>query len=174
MAHISGTAGGHAWLVAIVLAAGSGAVVAQQRAAQPTAPELLDAAREVRALRTELRQAVTDIVAAQVVVGRLQLIDRRMNFLAGQLAEVRRELGTLQGGRDPQLKALKHADDGIASGATGFDLVIAQARSELAEIDRAEMVLRAREAQLNGQMTSEEQRWLALEARLAKLEAVSR
>ncbi len=174
MALMSHRARAHTWLLAIVLAVCGVALVAQQRSVQPAPAEPLDAAREVRALRTELRQAAADIVAAQAVVGRMQLVDGRRNFLAGQLAEARREIGELQGRRDPHLKALKHADDGIASGATGFDHAIAQARSELAEIDAAERVLRARESQLNGQMTSEEQRWVALEARLAKLEAAGR
>jgi hypothetical protein len=108
---------------------------------------------------------------AQAEVGRLQLIDRRMSFLAGQLADVRRELLLQPSKREQPLKSLKNAEEATAAGMVGFDQAIARARSDLAEIERAERVLRAREAQFEGQMRSEEQRWVVLSARLDQLEA---
>jgi hypothetical protein len=171
MALDSGKVRVHGWLVAMVLAACGAAVVAEQRAVPPpTTAESLETAREVRALRGELQRVGSDIVAAHAVVGRLQLIDRRMSFLAGQLADVRRELALQQSRREQPLKALDHAEAGIASGATGFDQVIAQARSDLAAIEQVEGALRARAAQFQSQMKSEEQRWAALSARLDQLD----
>ena len=111
MAFTSGKVRVRAWLLTIALAACSVAVLAQQRAVSPapttTTTEHLDAAREVRALREELQRAASAIVAAHVVVGRLQLIDRRMSFMAGQLADVRRELVLQQSKREKPLRGLK-------------------------------------------------------------------
>src|SRR5687768_12064465 len=138
MALTAGKVRVHAWLVTMVLVVCGVAVLAQHKAVPPpTTTESLEAAREVRALRAELQRVGSDIVAAHAVVGRLQLIDRRMGFLAGQLADVRRELLLQQDKRERPLTSLKHAEDGMAAGATGFDQAIAQARSELGEIGRA-------------------------------------
>jgi hypothetical protein len=178
MALTSGKVRVRAWLLTIAVAVCSVAVLAQQKAvpAPTTATEHLDAAREVRALREELQRAASAIVAAHVVVGRLQLIDRRMSFMAGQIADVRRDLVLQQSQRERPLKGLKNVEEAVAAGAsaTGFAEGVAQARAELAAIDRAENVLRAREAQLDDQMKSEERQWLALEARLGQLEAAPR
>ena len=162
------------WVLATVVAAFSAGIVAQQRPPQAAPEEHLDAAREVRALRGELQQAVKAIVSAQTVVGRLQLIDRRMSFLAAQLADVRRELALQEARRETPRQALKRAEEGIAEGLEGFDQVVAQARAEMAEVDQAEKLLRVREAQFTNQMKAEEQKWVTLDARLNELETPRR
>jgi hypothetical protein len=173
IAHVLGV-GARGWLLMMVLAASGVALLAHQGVEQATTAEHLDAAREVRALRAEVQQAVRDIMAAQTTVGRLQLIDRRMSFLAAQLGSVRGELAALEVRRQKPLAALKRAEGGIADGLQGFDDVLAQARADLAEVDDAERQLRAREAQFVSQMKSEEQRWITLDAHLGQLEAAPR
>jgi hypothetical protein len=145
-------------------------LTAQQGLATSSVGPGQDAAAEVRLLRTELQEAAASIVSAQVLVGRLQLIDRRMSFVAAQLTETRRTISDYEAKRERPLAALKRADDGAAEGLTGFEYAVSLAKAELAEIDEAVRTLRAREAQLTRTMSSEEQRWVAAEARLEQLE----
>jgi chromosome segregation ATPase len=153
-----------------ILASVGGTGAAQRVLPTKPGPDDFDAAAEMKMIRAEIREAGRTMVAAQIVVGRLQLLDRRMSYLGAQLADVRRERALNDSRRERPGLALKRAEEGMAAGLTGFDAAMAEARAELARIDESERSLRARESQLTSQMSTLELRWSALEARLEQLE----
>jgi hypothetical protein len=91
-------------LVAIVASVG-GTGAAQRVLPSKPGPDDFDAAAEMKSIRAEIREAGRTMVAAQVVVGRLLLIDRRMSYLASELADVRRERALNDPTREASLRA---------------------------------------------------------------------
>jgi chromosome segregation ATPase len=72
------------------------------------------------------------------------------------------------------LDSLKRADEGIAGGLQGFDGAIAEARAELARIDRESQTISESERRLLDQLNAEQQRWTELNRLLEELERSAR
>ena len=151
-----------------LLAAGVVVAHSAQQSSRASSPDEIVA--ELRALRADVRETGAATIRAQLLVGRLQLQEGRINNVAWQLAEVRRLLADHEAKKAKPLASLKRAEDGIAKGVTGFDLAIATARAELARIEQEEQPLRAQEAQLARQLNAEQQRWTEFNSQLDQLE----
>jgi chromosome segregation ATPase len=129
-----------------------------------------DAGAEIRALRVELHEATALIVRAQVVVGQLEMVKRRINLLQAQVVAVRRDLAADTARKEKPAAALRSAEANVAAGLLGAEDAVSQLRVEVASIEQRERSLRAQEAELAIQLGAEEQRWFALSARLEELD----
>ncbi len=127
---------------------------------------------EVRGLRAEVNQAASASVRAQLLVARLQLQEQRINVLAGQLAETRRRITTLESGQTQAASQLKDLEDY----SRNVNLVpeqqkdIEMMKAQLAQTQREEQQLRMQETELSNQLTAEQGRWIDFNARLDELE----
>jgi hypothetical protein len=130
---------------------------------------------EIRGLRADLNQALGANIRAQLLVGRLQLQEQRINVLSGQLAEVRRGLVGVEAGQvrpATQLQGLEEAlrAGSLPPGAGDVKPMIAQLKTQLAQAQREEQRLRAQEAELAAQVDAESSRWSFFNERLDEIE----
>jgi chromosome segregation ATPase len=131
---------------------------------------------EVRGLRADLQQAAKISVRAQLLVGRLQLQEHRINAVAAQVAEVRHLIGIKESGRIPVTEHLKRLDTELRSGnisaehQRAMENEIAMLKAQLAQMQREEQQLRSQEIELSSQLTTEQGRWQDFNSRLDELE----
>jgi hypothetical protein len=129
---------------------------------------------EVRGLRAAMEQMASGSTQAQLLVGRLQLQEgringmiRRLDTVHDSLAAAKREYDQIQGA----LKMLGQNHNG-PPGAPQEDKdslfagLTSQVAAAKANVDR----LNAEEIQLTGDIATEQQRWLAINQRLDDLE----
>lgn len=128
---------------------------------------------EVKGLRAAMEQMASGSAQAQLLVGRLQLQEGRITAMIRRLDTVRDNLVTarsqhnqiagsvrmLEGGDEDSGIPKKERDDMLA----GLKAQVAGAK---ANVDR----LSAEEAQLTGDIASEQARWIAINQRLDELE----
>jgi len=165
--HTLGTAA-----LAIVIA---GTVFALRGSAQAGSPDVLPALlQEVKGLRAAMEQMATSNAHAQLLVGRLQLQENRMNGMIRRLdtvrdslATARREYNQIQGslqmlGKDdePGRGIPEHDKEGVLAGLKS------QVGAAKANVER----LAAEEAQLTSDLTAEQGRWIDINQRLDELE----
>jgi hypothetical protein len=131
---------------------------------------------EVRGLRAEVNQAASASIRAQLIVARLQLQEQRINVVAGQLAEVRRLITTLESGQIPLTAELKRIDDSARTGNVPpeeqkrLEMNLGTLKAQLAQMQRQERQLRLQETELSSQLTSEQGRWIDFNSRLDDIE----
>jgi chromosome segregation ATPase len=151
-------------LAGLVTGGVSVAVSGQSRSGAPPAGDELLA--EIRGLRADLAQAMSANIRAQLLVGRLQLQEQRMNALTAQIAQVRRSIGDLDSERDDksaQIARLQEALDGgqlPAQQQKEVRSMIALLKQELSRPDGQQEQLRGQESLLSGQLVAEEGRWI--------------
>ena len=156
-----------------VVAVGSWFAPARAQAARTddVLPALLT---EVRGLRAAMEQMASNGSQAQLLVGRLQLQEGRVNGMIRRLDTVRDTLATARREYDQIQGALKMLgqDRGGPPGAPQEDKesllsgLTAQVAAAKANVDR----LTAEELQLTADITTEQQRWIAINQRLDDLE----
>jgi hypothetical protein len=166
-------------VAAAVIVIGAGALGRVSGQAQPAAavpgdvlPALL---AEVKGLRAAIEQMSSAGPRVQLVVGRLQLQETRMNgmirrldLVRDTLASARRELEgfksaqtMMEGGGEPQQPREPKEDFGPILGGMKQQAAAAQAN-----VDR----LAAEEMQLTQDLTAEQARWIDINQRLDELE----
>jgi hypothetical protein len=167
-------------IVGAVLATGiavavSGAVLAQSAASSlpPARDELL---AEIRALRADLAQAMSANIRAQLLVGRLQLQEQRMTALGAQLAGVQQALDAAERERVDQADRLADLQNALSAGQLPADeeqairQETARMKTDLSRVDAQLQGLRTDAADLSGQLTAEQGRWIEFNNRLDDIE----
>jgi hypothetical protein len=153
--------------LAVVVAAGIVAAQTTPASRTTSSPDQLVA--EVRELRAEIQQAAANSLRAQIVMGRLQLEEQRINLITAQLTETRRAIFTHDLNLAKPMEAVKNAEHLLAIGNRN-EAALADARAQLAMMQQEAERLRAEEARLLNQLTTEQQRWTEFSARLDALE----
>ena len=157
-----------ATLLAMLIAAAVVAAHSATQSSRASSPDEL--VGEVRALRADVQESAAATIRAQLLVGRLQLQEGRINNVAWQLADVRRLLEGREAQKAKPLGSRKSIEERMAAGVTGFDQAIRDVNSELARIEAEEQPLRNQETQLASQLKAEQQRWMEFSSRLDELE----
>jgi chromosome segregation ATPase len=144
------------------------------QAQQPSGPDVLPALlQEVKGLRAAMEQMATANAHAQLLVGRLQLQENRMNSMIRRLDTVRDErakaqatydqivgaMKTLAADRSPNDPPQEERDDALGQFRRQID-------SAKAAVDR----WASEETQLTGDLTAEQSRWIDINQRLDELE----
>jgi len=156
----------------IVIASGAFAVRGFAQAQQPSSADVLPALlQEVRGLRAAMEQMASSSAHAQLLIGRLQLQEGRMNSMIRRLETVRDNLATAERVYD-QLHGSLQMMEGEKSPAEiqaiekeipGLKLQVDAAK---ANVNR----LRTEESQLTSDLTAEQTRWMDINQRLDELE----
>jgi hypothetical protein len=164
-----------ALLAGILLVVGVGSWLAPVRAQATRSDDVLPALlQEVRGLRAAMEQMAAGSTQAQLLVGRLQLQEGRINGMIRRLdtvhdsqATARREYDQIQGAlkmlnqdRDGQPGVPQEDKNSLFAGLT------AQVAAAKMNVDR----LNAEELQLTSDIAVEQQRWTAISQRLDDLE----
>jgi chromosome segregation ATPase len=160
--------------VLVVCAIAAFAMRGSAQAQQPSGTDVLPALlQEVHGLRAAMEQMATSNAHAQLLVGRLQLQESRMNGMIRRLDTVRDDLAKAEREYAQISGALKMLEgDSSPSDVPDKDRNTAvaglkqQAQYAKAEVDR----LRAEEAQLTSDLTAEQARWVDINQRLDELE----
>jgi chromosome segregation ATPase len=141
----------------------------QSSSTPPRSASLDDVVTEVRALREDLRQANQASFRAQLLVGRLQVEEQRINGLARQLAETEEQIRALDGAKNPMVtQMLKQFQSEPAE--PGQADMFAGIRAQLDKIENGDPVLKERQASLSRTLAEEQARWVAFNAQLEALE----
>ena len=162
-------------VVAVLVIAGGalamrGSAQAQQPSGQDVLPALL---QEVKGLRAAMEQMATSNAHAQLLVGRLQLQESRMNAMIRRLDTVRDERAKAQTDYEHITGALKmlegprSADDPPQEER---DAMLGQFRHQIDSAKAAVDRWAAEEAQLTSDLTGEQARWVDINQRLDELE----
>jgi chromosome segregation ATPase len=158
----------------IVIAAGAFGARGSAQAQQPSGPDVLPALlQEVKGLRAAMEQMASSNAHAQLLVGRLQLQESRMNSMIRRLDTVRDEHAKAQATYDHIKGSLQmlegdHSPNDMPQGDKDSVLngLKHEAESAKAAVDR----WAAEENQLTGDLTSEQGRWIDINQRLDELE----
>jgi hypothetical protein len=162
------------WFAPARAQAPAAAAGVERRAGAPADDVLPALLTEVRGLRAAMEQMASGSTQAQVLIGRLQLQEgritsmvRRVDAVRDSLVTARREYDQIQGA----LKMLGQDHEGAADVPQEdknslFAGLTAQVAAAKANVDR----LTAEEMQLTADITAEQQRWIAINARLDELE----
>jgi len=159
-------------LVAASAWAGRTAVRAQQTS--PAGMDVLTALlQEVKGLRAAMEQMATSNAHAQLLVGRLQLQESRMNSMIRRLDTVRDEHAKAQTAYDHIKGSLQmlegdHAPNDMPAGDK--DNVLAGLKHEMESAKAGVDRWAAEEAQLTSDLTAEQARWIDINQRLDDLE----
>ena len=136
---------------------------------------MADVLAELRALRSELRQASEAGIKAQLLVGRLQLQEDRIGGLSKQLAETQQQLSDNDKARGP-LKAQVDLIDGNLGKSSSTERdegeqVLAPLKGILQQIEKRDQELRAKESYLTNLIAEEQSRWTSFNSMLDQLAA---
>ena len=159
-------------LSAILVVGISDGAAGQQRTAPTAAPATMDEVLdELRALRTELREASATSLRAQLLVARLQLQEQRINTVWRQLSEVEGQLAANEKGRaaPEQIFKLMGLEPG-AEPSKEMAPIIEMFKNQMAASEKTDSDLKSRQAELMQLMTQEQSRWTAFNAQLEALE----
>ncbi len=156
--------------VAIVLAGSAFAARGSAQAQTDILPGLL---QEVKGLRAAMEQMATSNAHAQLLVGRLQLQENRMNGMIRRLDTVRDEHAKAQAAYDQirgSIKALEGDRSPNDPPQEERDQILAQFRRQIESAKAAADRWAAEETQLTGDLTAEQARWIDINQRLDELE----
>ena len=161
-------------LVAIVITGSVLAVHGHAQAQQPAGTDVLPALlQEVHGLRAAMEQMATSNAHAQLLVGRLQLQESRMNSMIRRLDTVRDEHAKAQAAYEQirsTMKALQDDQSARVPPQENRDDVLAMFKTQIetakAGVDR----WAAEETQLTADLTAEQGRWIDINQRLDELE----
>jgi hypothetical protein len=131
-----------------------------------------DLLAELRAIRAELQQTSGASIRAQLLVGRLQLQEQRINSILQQLNTNRNQLNELERTRAllaPQVKMFEEAARNQGAPVEG-DASANPLKTLLDEQRKREKELRAEEAALSAQLAAEQARWVEFSDRLDQIE----
>jgi hypothetical protein len=130
---------------------------------------------EIRGLRADLNQALGTNIRAQLLVGRLQLQEQRINVISRQLAEVRRQLAAVETGQVMPTTEVKRLEDALGGPLAietqrGLEANLSRIKAQLMQAQREEQRLRLQEMELAGQLGAELGRWSFFNDRLDEIE----
>ncbi len=165
----------HTLGVTVMALLGGGAFVAHGSAQQPSGTDVLPALlQEVHGLRAAMEQMATSNAHAQLLVGRLQLQESRMNSMIRRLDTVRDEHAKAQSAYDQikgSLQMLDRADDASSDmPRADRENVLGGLKHELDSAKAAVDRWTAEESQLTSDLTAEQSRWIDINQRLDDLE----
>jgi hypothetical protein len=158
----------------VVLACGAFAARGSAQAQQPAGTDVLPALlQEVKGLRAAMEQMATSNAHAQLLVGRLQLQESRMNSMIRRLDTVRDERAKAQATYDQISDSLKMLDAGqMPNGMPEGDRehLLGGLKQEVASAKSAVDRWTTEETQLTNDLTAEQARWIEINQRLDELE----
>jgi hypothetical protein len=158
----------------VVFACGAFAVRGSAQAQQPSGQDVLPALlQEVKGLRAAMEQMATSNAHAQLLVGRLQLQEGRMNGMIRRLDTVRDDLAKADGEYAQITGALKTLQGDSSPSEIpekDRDTAVGGLRQEVQRVKANVERLRAEEAQLTSDLTAEQARWVDINQRLDELE----
>jgi hypothetical protein len=158
----------------IVCVVASFAVHGYAQAQTPVGTDVLPALlQEVKGLRAAMEQMASSNAQAQLLVGRLQLQESRMNSMIRRLDTVRDERAKAQATYDQITGSLKMLEGGqtpndIPEGDR--DHVLEGLKQEVASAKSAVDRWTTEETQLTSDLTAEQARWVDINQRLDELE----
>jgi chromosome segregation ATPase len=164
-------------LTAIVAAMAIGSahtVAAPSQAAQPADP-LTALLAEVHALRIAMEQAATVAPRLQLTLARLNIQEQRIGQLLAQLDQVRRELSAASLESQKLSEQLPELEKSIQTATDdkvrkSYEYEQAEIKRKLGAQSRLEEQLRGRENEAAQALSTEQSRWVDLNARLDDLE----
>ena len=151
----------------------AGAVGAQSARPAATLDDLL---AETRALRTDVRDAVTAAIRAQVLATRLSLQEQRIRTAAAQIDEARRTLAATASERSARVAHLAELQDQRRAGTLpaaqigGLDEMLVRLKEDVERWTSDEQALRDGEQELRRTLSTEENLWRDFSSRLEELE----
>jgi len=158
----------------VVGAIGAFAIRGSAQGQQPSGPDILPSLlQEVRGLRAAMEQMATSNAHAQLLVGRLQLQESRMNSMIRRLDTVRDERAKAQTAYDQikgslQMLEGEHEPNEMPQGDK--DHVLAGLKHEVESAKAAVDRWTGEETQLTSDLTAEQARWVDINQRLDELE----
>lgn len=161
-------------IVAVVALASVRTVAAAPQVAQ--VPEPLTALlAEVHALRIAMEQSATVAPRVQLTLARLNIEEQRIAQLAAQLDQVRRELSGASLESQKLSDQLAEMEKGIQTATDdktrkSYEYEHADVKRKLGAQSRLEEQLRGRENDAAQALSTEQSRWIDLNARLDELE----
>ena len=158
-----------------VLASGAFAVRSAAHTPQPSGTDVLPALlQEVKGLRAAMEQMATSNAHAQLLVGRLQLQESRMNSMIRRLDTVRDEHAKAQAAYDQIRGSIKmlESSDGSPNPPPPEerDQILAQFKRQIDSAKDAVDRWAAEETQLTSDLSAERARWIDINQRLDELE----
>jgi chromosome segregation ATPase len=159
---------------ALAIACGGFAVRGSAHAQQPSGSDVLPALlQEVKGLRAAMEQMATSNAHAQLLVGRLQLQEGRMNAMIRRLDTVRDEHAKAQSAYEhirDSIKMLEGDRSPNGSPQEERDQVLTQFRRQIDSAKAAVDRWAAEETQLTSDLSAEQARWVEINQRLDELE----
>jgi hypothetical protein len=129
---------------------------------------------ELRGLRAEVNQAANANIRAQLLVGRLQLQEQRIDTVARQLGAVQDQLSIAIRETEAVATELKGNESAIGRVSPEkreeVEGEIRYLTTNLQQRQRREQQLRVQESELSGQLAAEQNRWMDFNSRLDELE----
>jgi chromosome segregation ATPase len=160
--------------VVIAVAASAFAAHGFAQAQQPSGTDVLPALlQEVHGLRAAMEQMATSNAHAQLLVGRLQLQEGRMNGMIRRLDTVRDERAKAQATYDSIVTSMKMLEGDRAPNdppQEERDQILAQYRRTIETAKAALDRWTAEETQLASDLNAEQTRWIDINQRLDELE----
>ena len=157
---------------ALVAVAATYTVKATSQAATPDPIAALLA--EVHALRLTMEQSATITPRVQLTLARLNIEEQRIGQLAAQVDQVRRELTVASLEAQKLADQLPEIEKGLQSPdekvRRGYEYEQASVKQKMAAQARLEEQLRTRENEAAQALSTEQSRWMDLNARLDDLE----
>jgi len=135
-------------------------VSGQQQAKPGTIDDLLT---ELRGLRADFAKAKTDSIRTQLLTSRVVLQELRISTMSQQLSGVQQQMAENRLTLAPFADQLKQAQDSNSQ-------IFAPIRNTLEQVENRDRVLQAQESELTRQITTEQDRWRDLAARLDEME----
>jgi small-conductance mechanosensitive channel len=163
---------------AVALVVGLGAGAASAQSATPAAPNrdvMADVLAELRALRSELRQASEAGIKAQLLVGRLQLQEQRIGGLSKQLADTQQQLSDSEKASAALKAQLGLIGDNVDTASSAdreeAEQAFAPLKGILQQMEKRDQELRAKETYLTNLIADEQSRWTSFNSLLDQLAA---
>ena len=150
-----------------------GAVSGQSQRSPATLDDLLT---ELRGLRVDLNASASTTTRAQLMVGRLQVQEQRIASVSQELTETQNQLRTAIQQRERTSALVLALEQRIVSQTVipdrimSFEQELKDTNARLVRERNREADLRSRETELLAMLTSEQSRWIELNAGLDALE----
>jgi predicted nucleic acid-binding Zn-ribbon protein len=140
---------------------------AQSRQAAPSPTDPVVA--EIRALRADMNERLDAAIKAQLLVTRLSVQEQRTNAVARQLQEIEGKLRDTESTKEQVTAGMKMFVD-LTKSAADNNPLSAQLHAEMERIAKADTELKTQQTELMRQLTEEQGRWTAINARLEELD----
>jgi chromosome segregation ATPase len=158
----------------VVALATTYSVKASPQAGQPPDP-ITALLAEVHGLRLAMEQSASVAPRVQLTLARLNIEEQRISQLSGQLDQVRRELSATSMGMQKLTDQLPELEKGFLTATDdkirkAYELEQAGVKRQLSTQSRLVQELRTRENEAAQALSTEQSRWMDINARLDELE----